>query len=317
MGEFQLYQTHSGKIWNFVDAICKMPGNGDILLKRALIFSLILHLGPLLFTGLVLRNSVENVNEAPPIEVTTIATSNPTGPITSTSGRFSAPASGRLTLSDLGIAWKNGLPGEVDLTAPDSAGPGESEILNEIKGTVIYDSLYRLIDETLYYPAEFGEGEIEGVVRAQIVFSKNGTYNRKFSRVSSPSPYLRVFVLQLLRRAFSEPLPAAYRKSGNEIRISTVFFFDLTRTDNPMDAGPNAMKGHDKNRSLGRHFAFYRSAKLIGEWKIGPLRGYGLVPSVAVDPEWFVDRATDLVSEKAKADPLKKYRDDPEYGREG
>jgi hypothetical protein len=232
----------------------------------------------------------------------------------------------QLTMSDLGIEWKLGAGGVAMPKRDDNVPRGKNDdyggdglygtngdLLAAMKGTVSYRFIYELIDHRLYYPEEFGDAGIEGIVESRIVFSKEGKYLKSQSRVKSQSRYLRVFVLRILREVLDQPLPSNYLK-GREtnLTVKCLFQFDLRRKQDPFsedtEAGQSARK-----QAIGNSLAFYRSAGVFGQWKLGPISGYGIMPAVGVDPGWFLDEIKGATSNKAPIDPLKKYRDDPEW----
>jgi len=181
-----------------------------------------------------------------------------------------------------------------------------------MKDTNHYHRIHQTIDHSLHYPPEFKDADIGGTVRASLVFSKEGVFLRKQSKVKSASRYLRVFILRLLRKSFSKP----YHKEGKPIRVDCMFDFVVTRREDPFNASPdNLLSNPARNGFIGNRLFFYRSAKVIGMWKIGPLAGYG-IGGVSLDLFWFVNKAVEGVDHlrgKMKIDPLAKYRRDPEW----
>jgi hypothetical protein len=65
--------------------------------------------------------------------------------------------------------------------------------------------------------------------------------------------------------------------------------------------------------NIGSSLYFYRAAGVLGQWKLGPIAGYGIIPSIGVDPGWFVDQVRGATSNRAEVDPLEKYRADSEW----
>lgn len=235
-----------------------------------------------------------------------------------------AGPAGKLGLSDLGIQWKKG-EGGVSLPLGEASGSdtgtqgfaygsGGSDVLEQMRGAVTYDLIYDRLDSAVFYPSEFIDAGFEGTVRATLIFSKDGHWLKARSHMESLSRYLRVHIVRTLRQVFEEPLPSNYFHEGKELRLFCLFQFELSRKDNAMDAGPDPFKGSPSHRgTLGNHLYFYRSSSVIGQWRLGPLAGYGIVPSIGVDPEWFIDQVSHAVDRKAEEDPLKKYRDDPDW----
>jgi hypothetical protein len=238
----------------------------------------------------------------------------------------------KLGLKDLGIGWSRGkipllAPGSAD---PDSAkatsgepdgDPGVAEgdgiegrggnILGQMKRTAADQVLYERIDEVLDYPDELKEAGAEGTVKAELRFDSEGNFLKKDSRLAAASRFLRVHVMRVLRRAFAERLPETYVRGG--LRVRCLFEFDLIQRDGVFSDDSHALTGIAVR---GNYLGFRRTGKRFGEWKLGPFAGD--LRSIAggalgIDPGWFVDQVTKLTSNKAAADPLQKYRDDPDW----
>ncbi len=228
-------------------------------------------------------------------------------------------------MKDLGLGgFANGLPvasgraaeaggGDPGVAEGDGEGGRGGNILGQMKGIVGYHYIYDRIDEALDYPSELKEAGIGGVVRAELFFSPEGKFLTRASRIESGSRFLRVLVIRLLRHVFAGNLPATFTRGGRAVRCRCLFEFELIKGDDfALDTG-TAVSGIGV---MGNHLAFHRTAGVFGEWKLGPFAGNIrslMSGALAVDPGWFVDQAEKLTSNKARIDPLQKYRDDPDW----
>ena len=229
----------------------------------------------------------------------------------------------RLSLRDLGMGprWQAdlsqsiGQDGESSSVQNMDGDDDNGNVLNSLKRTVSLEMLYRKLDEAIYYPKEFIDAGIEGTVNGILCFDPLGRLNPKSSRIRSSSNYLRVHIVKVLRSALASPLPPTLRKKTG-LRVSYTFTFLLTRVDNSMEMSDDANHGKGVQRGIaGNTLAIYRAAKVIGQWKFGPFAGYGIAPSVGIDPNWFVDRVAKIFNgvtkRKAEIDPLEVYRNSP------
>ena len=221
-----------------------------------------------------------------------------------------------LSLKDLGIPCSQGedaglLPGDGgsrrSLEFAFGSGGGGS-VLEQVAGAPVYEEIYERIESVFDYPEEFRAKGIEGSVRATLVFDGRGKWSRKDSTIRSSSPYLRVYVVRLLKRLFAEPIPRPY-PHGKNLKVECLFELNV-RGDSGLQG---VVEGFSRNL-LGNFLSFSRSAKGFAEWELGPLHGYGIVPSVGIDPMWFVDQVKKIRG--VDRDPLVSYRDDPEWTRD-
>ncbi len=187
---------------------------------------------------------------------------------------------------------------------PLGVGSGSSPILDEARGTVTFRALYQRIDQVLTYPPELSAAGFEGFVKADLALLPSGELDKKRSRVVANSPYLRVHVLRVLRRALQEKLPESWLKQTRGLLFKCVFQFELVG-----DTGDIAHSADSE--TSGKSLTFYRAGKPWGQWSIGPFTGYGAMPAVGVDPSWFTDELG--LSHSKPVDPLKSYREDPDW----
>ena len=221
----------------------------------------------------------------------------------------------RLTMRDLGIG--SAPPGAEVASNSSSTGPLGSQsdlgMLGPMKDTVAIQHLFDRIESALFYPRDLSEAGVEGEVTVNLIFDEGGRVDWGRSGRRSDSRYLRVFVRRLLRHTLEEPIPSAFREKDRSVTCR--FRFERVRVYDAMDASVQAHQGRGIKESVGWHFTFYRSSKVLGEWKLGPFAGYAFAPSLGIDPDWFVDSAAHLwnrlTGRKAEIDPLERYRNDP------
>ncbi len=208
-----------------------------------------------------------------------------------------------LRLSDLMLS-----PGELSAIysegqeSDDPGAPAPGTALAAVRHSVLFDHLFQTIESNFFYPEEFKENSIEGEARADIELTRNGEAVEVFYRVRSKSSYVRVFVIQRLRDIFGRGVLAHYFGQSSKVRLQAVFHLELMQSDS---AVPKIHGG-----IFGSQLSFYRSAKAFGEWSLGPIRGYGVAPAVAIDPGWVVKQYKKMVGKGPVEDPLEKYRRD-------
>jgi hypothetical protein len=167
-----------------------------------------------------------------------------------------------------------------------------SAVLDSIQKTVPLETVAESVDSALDYPTAFRERGITGTVTAEVLFDGEGRLIKRSAR--SDSRYLRVHILRVLRSTLSEGLPRTYTR-GEPLRIQ--FRFDFVLSDK------------DQVTLLPRRgFHFQRIGRPFGQWEVGPLTGFWMVPAVGIDLDWFARQF-----EKEKADPLDIYRMDPDW----
>lgn len=212
----------------------------------------------------------------------------------------------RLRLSDLMLS-----PGELSsmhrsgTESDDPSVPPAGSVLGALRHSVLFDHLFERIDAAFYYPDEFKEASIQGEANAEIELTRNGEDIEVFYRVRSKSAYVRVFVIQRLREIFGRGVTARYIGSARRVLLKATFHLELIQSD--------AAVSKTHGGIYGTNLSFYRSAKAFGEWSLGPIRGYGIAPSVAIDPSWLVKQYKNMVGKGPVEEPLLKYRNDPAW----
>jgi hypothetical protein len=219
-----------------------------------------------------------------------------------------------LSMKDLGISWDTGEGVSVPTGSGQSLGVDHGDggagsgVLGKIKHAGRFRTLYESLDAALEYPRELVDREIEGVVTATLVFSPDGSFQKGQSKVNASSRFLKVVVFRLLRRVFDPRSPKMPRwRESNEMVVHCTFEFRLRSGDVELS---NKNQVVDR-KMLGNKFYFTRFGNLSGSWKLGPLQGYSVMPSIGLDTDWLVDQVT---PKKDSGDPLDNYRHDPDWG---
>jgi hypothetical protein len=220
-----------------------------------------------------------------------------------------------LTLRDLGISPEE----EVGFSsghssAPETTGSGDEGTYRgngfaaHLSDTGIHSYLYELIDEHLDYPDEFKDKGIQGSVKVTFSINAEGFLEKGSLKMDSASRYLKVFVHRVLRKTFENPVPLSKRPSSY---LYARFDFEILPQ---AVVNSQARASYDRNQSLiqkkrffvGNHFSFYRSFNPWSDFHTDIWAD--AANNIHVDPKFnlfgIVESAADLLSSKAKADPL-------------
>jgi hypothetical protein len=251
------------------------------------------------------------------------------------------------SLKDLGVFSRSGLTGfrnlkegragvSVGSDEPDSPYRFQNQLTTRTFPALSY--LFHRIDGSFAYPQDLKNARISGEVTAKLSFNEHGKWVDSAFEIKGNS-FLRVYLIHRLRECLSDGLPENIWKAyPHAISVDAQFIFDIVAPErvtgaqagpqfapsaNPSkfntvdtDGGQSVEKQliSTKQGIYGSRFQFYRvylSSPL--EWKFGPLSGYGIAPTVGIDPSWVVDKVGDFFHPKVKIDPLEHYRDDPDW----
>jgi hypothetical protein len=216
----------------------------------------------------------------------------------------------------------------------------ESQLPTRVSPVLTY--LFHSIDQGVAYPAELFSAGISGEVSARLRFNDRGEWDEAASELSvtgRAARFFRVYLLGRLRRIFAEPVPPnLWKTEPHAIVLEARFVFDIVAPETVIGAqvGPQYAPSADPTRfsekdtdggqsvesrliagrqgMYGRRFVFYRvhlASPL--DWKLGPIAGYGLLPTIGIDPGWVADKISDLWHHREKPDPLMKYRESPDW----
>lgn len=253
---------------------------------------------------------------APPVVVWQAApppNSSPTKP-TKRGARGRRAGAHHLTLHELGIGRSQSLaPSEFaaggGAGGADPKGSTGSAVLDRLRDAGVDTSIYDRIEEALTYPEELARAKIHGDVRAALTFDNEGRYQREQSQLLASSPYLRVLVARTLRDVFREPLPERMLRGRSRKNVRCRFEFRLVG-----ELIRQARVEADRGGLVDGLMVFRRNHREALVWKQGRFLFTPL--GLAVDVEGLAQDAVEATKPtKAQADPLERYRRDPEWAR--
>lgn len=163
--------------------------------------------------------------------------------------------------------------------------------------TLQFDRLIRAVEGMLNYPYPLGKRGIDGTVNVRLTFGPDGHCDSKRARLSGASPYLRVYVLALLKKLCGlERLP-------EPMSVDLSFAFLIT-DEEQRSRGQGDLT--QKGQITGNVLFFTRTfPKGMAEYQLGPIRGVWFAPVVALDWPWVVEHWEEWVEGK---DPLAAFR---------
>ena len=180
--------------------------------------------------------------------------------------------------------------------------------LNSANGSnPLFRYVFELLDGQIDYPQVFKERKMNGLVSAELRFLSDGSFDRNRSRIWSASPYLRVYVAQMIRVAFQNALPPMLLQTSKERAIKVNVHFEITETTSDIPDKKSSYTGNFI--SIFRQFPW---SKL--QWQLGPLAGLAPLPAVGIDLSWFTEKLPKIIQGREE-DPLAIYRLDPEWNR--
>jgi hypothetical protein len=182
-----------------------------------------------------------------------------------------------------------------DIAAPWGSGG------REFKRIMEYSLMNRIQSQTenlLYYPAVLAAHGIEGNVNVRLVLNKEGQCDWPKTEITSASPYLRVFVLDLMKSVCKQ----SYLREVRGRKLTLVdFSFQFAITENNAESVKK-----EKSKVLGNVLLFYRnSQKSIAQWHLGPFTGIFPLPLVNLDFPWLKEHWETYVEKK---DPLAEFK---------
>jgi hypothetical protein len=156
-----------------------------------------------------------------------------------------------------------------DPTVAWGAGSGTFERIQDL---VLMKKFQQKIDALLFYPGVLARRKISGIVNSRIVLNQAGDCDWRHTRIEAANPYLRVYILHLLKKVCSENFKK-YTHAREMTNIDMSFKFEISedRTSDELIA---------ENQSvLGNVLIFYRQSRnSIAEWRLGPLTGMFPIP---------------------------------------
>lgn len=160
-----------------------------------------------------------------------------------------------------------------------------------VKHTLRFDVIIREVENLLNYPYPLAKRGIEGTINARLAFDSQGRCDVKRARVSGGSPYLRVYVLALLKKLCA----LEQTRLPEPMNLDLSFAFQITDEE---ERRPGQIAGNVLffTRTFPKGWA---------EYQLGPIRGVWFAPVVTLDWPWVVEHWEEWVDGK---DPLADFR---------
>lgn len=219
---------------------------------------------------------------------------------------------GRETLEDPGLSrfarrysFRSGQLSEVDDwgsggSEGQTAWGGKGDYMSETEYQAQYLRVMEAIKGMLSFPAALGQRDMQGVVNARLVFDGDSHCDWSRSWIKGANRYLSFYSLGVLKKACTlEAVQRQNFKRGQYLDIS--FSFLITE-------GVHSTEEQESlDRVLGNVILFRRTfAKSNLQYQLGPLRGIWIVPSVQIDPMWFVEKWDQYMNGR---DPLREFQE--------
>lgn len=181
--------------------------------------------------------------------------------------------------------------GDISGWRPEDFGSGGGG-MKYVKHTLRFDQIIRDVEDMLNYPYPLGKRGIEGTINARLAFDGQGRCDVKRALLSGGSPYLRVYVLALLKKLCA----LEQTRLPEPMNLDLSFAFRIT------DEQPRP----DPGKITGNVLLFTRTfPKGWAEYQLGPIRGVWFAPVVSLDWPWVVEHWEEWVDGK---DPLAAFR---------
>lgn len=169
---------------------------------------------------------------------------------------------------------------------------------------LFYKTIYEKIESGLFYPKAFARHRIEGHIQARLTFDPVAGCLWKKATISEGNPHLRVFVLDLLRRACNDETVHRLRP----LRVTTAdMSFEFAIGE------PSAKRDHEDEtrkhgpRMIGNVLLFQaHSVKSALTWELGPFTGTFPLPFIYVNFPWLQENWDKIVNGKSTELPAVK-----------
>ncbi len=168
------------------------------------------------------------------------------------------------------------------------------------KDYLLFRKVYETVDGLLYYPGVLARNRIEGFTHARLVLDSAGSCSWKLTQITGANPYLRLFVLDVLKHACHQN----YSQFMNGRKLTNVdlsFKFAITEHDNL-----NLIEA-DKG-IVGNTLLFYRNShNSIMEWELGPFHGMFPIPVAYLNIFWLQENWDRVINHK---EPLEVFKNE-------
>ncbi len=166
------------------------------------------------------------------------------------------------------------------------------------KDYLLFRKVYETVDGLLYYPGVLARNRIEGFTHARLVLDSEGSCSWKLTQITGANPYLRLFVLDILKQACHQN----YSQFINGRKLTNVdlsFKFAITEHENLNLI--EAEKG-----IVGNTLLFYRNShNSIMEWELGPFHGMFPIPIAYLNIFWLQENWDRIMNHKEPLDVFK------------
>lgn len=160
--------------------------------------------------------------------------------------------------------------------------------------------LHRKIDGILFYPEVLARHKISGTVNTRIVFNKEGSCDWHNTKIQAGDPYLRVFVLHILKKVCGENFKH-YLKNRTQTSVDMSFQFLISEHTSEQEY----IDEHQK--IVGNVLLFFRnSQQSVAQWHLGPFTGVFPIPWVSLDFGWIMENFDKYVDHE---DPMGDFKD--------
>lgn len=206
---------------------------------------------------------------------------------------------------DFGVAARAARPPGFDTEdvsgwSPDHWGYGGGG-MKDIEHTLQMEKLRAEIEQMLNYPYALGSRGVSGTINARLVFQDHRCQWKR-TRVEGASPYLRIYILALLKKLCGLET-VEHLRFPDQMVVDLSFAFVIT--DNP-DLG---FQRTQAGRITGNVLLFDRTYPAANaEYQVGPIRGLWFAPVWYLDWPWVVEHWETWVEGK---DPLADFRPRP------
>jgi hypothetical protein len=173
-----------------------------------------------------------------------------------------------------------------------------AETFERIEDYSLFKTLFTKIDSGLSYPGVLARHKIQGTVNTRFVLNHLGECDWQYTQILGNDPYLRLYILDVLKRICSENFKR-YTRKREATNVDLSFQFAISE---------NGDKEYEREHQaiVGNTMMFYRnSQQSVMEWELGPFRGMFPVPAIYLNMPWIQENWERLYNDK---DPLKEFK---------
>ncbi|MBX9768577.1 MAG: hypothetical protein K2X47_14985 [Bdellovibrionales bacterium] len=173
-----------------------------------------------------------------------------------------------------------------------------STSLDSLENTLFYKTIYEAIDDSVYYPAVLAKRKIDGSFQARLTFDAVDGCLWKKAKISEGNPHLRLFVLDLLRRACANETVRRLRPLRT-VTADLSFLFAIGEPTSKF-LFEKARRQHGP-LMIGNVLMFEaHSVQSVMTWNLGPFTGVFPIPYVGINFEWLQENWDKVVNGQIK-----------------